>query len=239
MGSTTATVVCPLGPRVRSFVGRKDSSVAAPDGLLPSPFESADILIGRFQNMTIGPHGLTALIGAHTTSQQRFVDPSRAGDPQDGTPGTWDVLYYQQTLDPNAPKRIFKFQSDINLAQDPRISAEFQEFANDQQDWNEDYAQEYVRLSLLGVFNINQLTECTKVLPAPTTSYTAPDQSLLNTWLKSTKKVDQIANTLRGGDVLSSVAAMIQSLLNIKVGATNSSRNCKRAALRSQQVELA
>lgn len=82
MGSTTATVVCPLGPRVRSFVGRKDSTVAAPDGLLPSPFESADILINRFQNMTIGPHGLTALIGAHTTSQQRFVDPTRAGDPQ-------------------------------------------------------------------------------------------------------------------------------------------------------------
>lgn len=82
MGSTTATVVCPLGPRVRSFVGRQDSTAAAPDGLLPSPFESADILINRFQNMTIGPHGLTALIGAHTTSQQRFVDPTRAGDPQ-------------------------------------------------------------------------------------------------------------------------------------------------------------
>lgn len=61
MGSTTATVVCPLGPRVRSFVGRKDSTVAAPDGLLPSPFESADILISRFQNMTIGPHGLTGM----------------------------------------------------------------------------------------------------------------------------------------------------------------------------------
>lgn len=137
MGSTTATVVCPLGPRVRSFVGRKDSSVPAPDGLLPSPFESADILINRFQNMTIGPHGLTALIGAHTTSQQRFVDPARAGDPQDGTPGVWDVLYYKQTLDPNAPKRVFKFQSDINLSKDPRISQEFQEFAGNQQDWNE------------------------------------------------------------------------------------------------------
>lgn len=32
MAATTATVVCPLGPRVRSYVGRKDSSLPAPDG---------------------------------------------------------------------------------------------------------------------------------------------------------------------------------------------------------------
>lgn len=138
MASTTATVVCPLGPRVRSFVGRKDSSVPAPDGLLPSPFASADNLISLFRNMTIEPHGLTALLGAHTTSQQKFVDPARAGDPQDSTPGVWDVLYYKQTLDSNAPKRVFKFPSDINLSNDPRIATEFKEFAGPggQQHWN-------------------------------------------------------------------------------------------------------
>lgn len=31
MAANVATVVCPLGPRVRTFVGRKDSSVPAPD----------------------------------------------------------------------------------------------------------------------------------------------------------------------------------------------------------------
>ena len=138
MGATVATVVCPLGPRIRSYVGRRDSTTACPDGLLPPVTGSADFLIEMFENKTIRPHGLTALIGAHTTSQQRFVDPARAGDPQDSTPGVWDVLFYKQTLG-NPPKRVLKFQSDVVLSQDPRISEEFQEFAGQggQKHWNE------------------------------------------------------------------------------------------------------
>ncbi|KAG8159796.1 hypothetical protein KVR01_010433 [Diaporthe batatas] len=212
MASTTATVVCPLGPRVRSFVGRKDSSVPAPDGLLPSPFASADNLISLFRNMTIEPHGLTALLGAHTTSQQRFVDPARAGDPQDSTPGVWDVLFYKQTLDSNAPRRVFKFQSDINLSKDPRIVTEFREFAGPggQQHWNEDYAREYVRLSLLGVFNINNLTECTKVLPQPSApSFNPPDQPVLNTWMNITRQIEPFAKAVMDGNNLSGLMGML------------------------------
>jgi hypothetical protein len=41
-----------------------------------------------------------------------------------------------------------------------------------------------VRLSLLGVFNINQLTECTKVLPAKTPGFQFPDQQQIDQWLK-------------------------------------------------------
>jgi manganese peroxidase len=130
--ANVATVVCPLGPRIRSFVGRKDSTTPAVTGLLPTPFDSADKLISMFQAKTITPAGLIALLGAHTTSQQRFVDPSRAGDPQDTTPGVWDVAYYGQTLDLNAPKRIFKFESDINLANDPRTRPIFQAFTGPQ-----------------------------------------------------------------------------------------------------------
>lgn len=137
MGAINAAVVCPLGPRTRFFVGRKDSSSAAPDGLLPGPTESADVLVSRFQNMTIQPNGLVALVGAHTTSQQRFVDTTRAGDPQDGTPGVWDTLFYKQTLG-SAPPRVFKFQSDINLSKDQRCASGFQAFAGDsgQALWN-------------------------------------------------------------------------------------------------------
>lgn len=86
-GAIAATAVCPLGPRVRFFAGRRDSSIPAPDGLLPQPYESAEKLTARFRNMTIAPAGMVALVGAHTTSQQRFVDVRRAGDPQDSTPG--------------------------------------------------------------------------------------------------------------------------------------------------------
>jgi hypothetical protein len=224
--------VCDSGPRIRSFVGRKDSNVACTDGLLPGVNQKADALIQLFQDKTIQPHGLTALIGAHTTSQQRFVDPARAGDPQDSTPGVWDVLFYKQTLG-QAPPRVFKFQSDVVLSQDPRINPEFTQFAGPggQEHWNEvrfyilgawqqrtdigwqDYAREYVRLSLLGVYNINNLTDCSKVLPPARTSYSNPDQAVLDKWLASTKHSDPVADALRDGRLITSLLNAVLALL--------------------------
>lgn len=140
MGANVATVVCPLGPRVRSWVGRKDSTTPAPRNLLPSPFADANSLIQLFKDKTISPHGLIALLGAHTTSQQNVVDANRAGDPQDSTPGVWDVLYYQQTLGQVAsPDRVFMFQSDLNLAKHPTTKKDFESFAGrgGQGRWNQ------------------------------------------------------------------------------------------------------
>lgn len=68
-GANVATVVCPLGPRIRSFVGRKDNSKAGPTGLLPGEKDSATTLINLFSAKTIDAHDLVALVGAHTTSQ--------------------------------------------------------------------------------------------------------------------------------------------------------------------------
>jgi hypothetical protein len=134
-----ATVVCPLGPRLRTFVGRKDNSKAGPTGLLPDEKDSADKLIKLFQDKTIDPHDLVALVGAHTTSQQHFVDTRRDGDPQDTTPGVWDVAFYPQTTG-NPPPRVIKFQSDINLSKDKRTSTEWKAFSDTrtgQDHWNE------------------------------------------------------------------------------------------------------
>ncbi|KAL8391948.1 hypothetical protein RB595_002237 [Gaeumannomyces hyphopodioides] len=174
-GASVATVVCPLGPRIRTYVGRKDSTLPAPDNLLPAVTDSADFLIGLFENKTIRAHGLTALIGAHSTSRQRFVDPSRAGAAQDSTPGVWDVAFYKEMLG-NASASVFRFASDIALIKDQRISSQFNAFAGPggQFGWNSDYAREYIRLSLLGVFNINNLTECTKSLPPRVTTFVSP-----------------------------------------------------------------
>lgn len=83
MGANVATVVCPLGPRTKTYVGRRDNPKPATDGLLPPVDRTADFLIKLFQDKTIQPNGLVALLGAHSTAQQRFVDPRRAGDPQD------------------------------------------------------------------------------------------------------------------------------------------------------------
>lgn len=49
---------------------------------------------------------------------------------------------------------------------------------------DQDYAREYIRLSLLGVNNINNLTECSHVLPAESTKVTISDnQAALKKWL--------------------------------------------------------
>lgn len=184
-GAVHAVVTCPLGPRIRFFAGRKDSSVPAMEGLLPSVTAPAEELISLFRAKTIEPHELTALLGAHSTSTQRFVDPSLAGRPQDSTPGIWDVKFYNETIQ-TRPRKIFRLQSDVALAAHPSMKDEWMKFidpVNGQDHWNsgespsfldvvladqvlrQDYATAYTRLSLLGVNNINQLKECSHVLP--------------------------------------------------------------------------
>ena len=69
------------------------------------------------------------------------------------------------------PKAVLRFPSDVVLASDPRTRGEWTKFSQGsegQSDWNEDYAYSYIRLSLLGVGDINELVECTKMLPMPT-----------------------------------------------------------------------
>ena len=205
MGANVATVVCPLGPRIRSFIGRKDNSRAGPTGLLPGHTDSADTLIKLFAAKTIDAHDLVALVGAHTTSQQHFVDTARDGDPQDSTPGEWDVNFYSETTGTAAP-RVLKFASDINLSKDPRSKGEWAEFSspsNGQNHWNEDYAKAYTRLSLLGVNNINDLKECTKVLPPRRASYVAEDQPILDLWLQG--QFDQLNNLVDEAIMLTGV----------------------------------
>jgi hypothetical protein len=54
----------------------------------------------------------------------------------------------------------------------------------------QDYSRAYTRLSMLGVNNINDLKECTKVLPDARTSFVNEDQVVLDMWLAG--KFDQL-----------------------------------------------
>jgi hypothetical protein len=129
-GAKVGAVSCPGGPRIRLFIGRVDNPHANPPNLLPPPSFDAPVIIELFQNKTIGPGGLVALIGAHTASRQNVVDATRVGDPQDSTPGTWDTTYFAQTLSSTAPAQVFKFHSDISLSQHPVTGPVYQQFAN-------------------------------------------------------------------------------------------------------------
>jgi hypothetical protein len=128
--SNVAAVVCPLGPRTRTWVGRKDSSVASPLNLVPDIKDSTDKILCMFADKSISYNQLIALLGAHSTSQQFFVDPSKAGQPQDDTPGVWDTKFYQQHRPGQvAPSGVFQFSSDLALANDTRAKDQWTIFA--------------------------------------------------------------------------------------------------------------
>lgn len=103
---------------------------------MPGVTMTADQIITLFADKTIQPHDLAALLGAHTTSQQFFVDKTKAGYGQDSTPGVWDVGFYNETLQPGAASKVFKFQSDLVTANDSRVSDEWHAFIGDQSHWN-------------------------------------------------------------------------------------------------------
>ncbi|KAG0648797.1 Versatile liquid phase peroxidase 2 [Hyphodiscus hymeniophilus] len=150
------------------------SLTSDPTGLLPNTNSPAEQLIELFGNKTINFKDLIALIGAHTTAQQFFVDTTKAGQPLDSTPGVWDVAFYSEVLTPTPPSGVFRLPSDQALASDPETNPGFGVFSDPtsgQANWNAAYATAYVRLSLLGVNNINKLTDCTKVLPNPITTF--------------------------------------------------------------------
>ncbi|RYP06562.1 hypothetical protein DL765_009440 [Monosporascus sp. GIB2] len=164
----TAVVSCPGGPRIRHFVGRKDNSRAGPTGKLPTPFQDAKSLIDLFTAKTFTASDLIALIGSHTASKQRFVDPGRAEIPQDSSPNVWNTKYYSETLSSDN-KTILVFPSDRNLATYSSTKAQWNTFAGAGADavWKPAFAAAYFRMSMLGVNNLNDLAECTKVLPLP------------------------------------------------------------------------
>lgn len=137
---------------------------------MPDVLDDADTLIELFEDKTIKSNDLAALVGAHTTAQQFFVDTALSGRALDTTVGVWDTNFYNQT-GPNitAPAKVFQFQSDLALAGHPQVADQWLDFHN-QTEWNLYFSRSYVRLSLLGVNNINQLTECTRVLPARKTT---------------------------------------------------------------------
>ncbi|RYP34232.1 hypothetical protein DL767_004355 [Monosporascus sp. MG133] len=155
-----AVVSCPGGPRIRHFVGRKDDSRAGPTGKLPTPFQDAKSLIDLFTAKTFTASDLIALIGSHTASKQRFVDPARADTPQDSSPNIWNANYYSETLSSDN-KTILVFPSDRNLATYSSTKAQWNTFAGVGGDavWKPAFAAAYFRMSMLGVNNLNDLAE--------------------------------------------------------------------------------
>ncbi|KAL1897589.1 hypothetical protein Sste5346_003895 [Sporothrix stenoceras] len=172
VGAIVATVTCPGGPRIRAFVGRPNfpkKGPAPPEGLIPKPTADPKTIIAMMAAKTFTTTDLVALLGAHSVSRQFFTDLEFAGFPQDTTDGVFDTKFYAETDAPSAPVGVYRIASDVALAGDPMTSALWKNYSGSdaatQSRWTGAYASAYVRLSLLGVANLNGLTDCSGVLP--------------------------------------------------------------------------
>ncbi|GJD03073.1 versatile peroxidase VPL1 [Colletotrichum higginsianum] len=151
-----AVFLCPGGPKVRTYIGRKDNTNSATRGGLPSPFDTPENLLALFKAKGLDAEALAALLGAHSTSTQSFVNATQAGASQDSTPGELDVSYYKQTHDfatkGTAPAGVFVFPSDAGIATSEASSVGrwFQGFIGDQDKWSKSFKKSMERMALFG-----------------------------------------------------------------------------------------
>lgn len=158
-----AIATCPQGPRVQTFVGRKDSCEPSPYGLVPS-HDTPDKLIALFKDKGFNEVDLAALVGAHTVSKQFFEDPSKAGAPQDDSAGIWDLDFYVEQFNPTTG--TFRLKSMLDLSVDPVVGPQFRLFIINPAQWNTQFTDAMTRLSVLGVpGGKTNLTDCTDALP--------------------------------------------------------------------------
>ncbi|KAJ6582321.1 heme peroxidase [Mycena capillaripes] len=164
MAGNLAVVACPGGPVVKTYVGRTPPKNEAPLDLLPSPFDPVPKMIARFADMGFSVRELMALIGAHTTGKQRFVDTKQASKSFDSTVDIWDVRFYSETQAATAAPGTFRLNSDVNFSHNTTTVKEYNRFVGKQDDWAREYADAHEKMSLLG-YDRNTLTDCTEVMP--------------------------------------------------------------------------
>jgi hypothetical protein len=90
-------LACPGGPVISAFVGRHAPLNIAPTALLPNPADPVTVLLARFADMGFSSRELMALVGAHSTGKQRFVDTAQANSTFDSTIDIWDTRFCKPT----------------------------------------------------------------------------------------------------------------------------------------------
>ncbi|KAH8895322.1 versatile peroxidase VPL1 [Thozetella sp. PMI_491] len=164
---TSAVSLCPGGPKVKTFIGRADNTTSAKPGGLPDVNAAAKDLLALFVAKGYNAKDLAALLGAHTTSTQLFVDQSQKNASQDSTPGVWDVKYYAETAAFAAtavkPPGVFVFPSDQKLAVDPQVGPEFNGFIDQQGKWTSAFSNALEKMAQFGN-DKNNMADCTNVL---------------------------------------------------------------------------
>jgi hypothetical protein len=75
----------PRRSRVRTFIGRKDSTNSAPAGGLADVLDIISNLFSLFAKKGFSAEGLAARLGTHSTVTQKYADYAQANQFQDWT----------------------------------------------------------------------------------------------------------------------------------------------------------
>ncbi|KZM24783.1 Manganese peroxidase [Ascochyta rabiei] len=161
--AATAISSCPLGPRVKALVGRKDSSDAAPLNSMPGSRDSIDSILDKFAAKGFSGDDVVALMGTHSVAVQVNDDPAQAGKSLDSTPSVYDTKFYQETLDGTAP---YSLQSDTGLANNTKTHEKWADFAaGDVSAWNAAFTDAWNRFAIIGN-DVNSLQDCSGIIPS-------------------------------------------------------------------------
>lgn len=172
---------CAGAPQLSAFVGRKDATQPAPDGLVPEPFHTPDQIFDRLADASQGefdPILTVWLLTAHTVAAANDVDPTKSGLPFDSTPELWDTQFFVETQlrgtlfpgkggnqgEVESPLNgEIRLQSDHTIARDPRTACEWQSFVDNQPKAQQMFQFVFQVLTTLGQ-NQDDLVDCTEVV---------------------------------------------------------------------------
>ncbi|KAH8102146.1 manganese peroxidase 1 precursor [Cristinia sonorae] len=177
---------CPGAPRLPFFLGRVSGTEAAPDGLVPEAFHSANQILSRFADagpVGFSPTEVVRALAAHSVGAADDVDIHAPQAALDTTPFTFDTQFFLETLLEgttfptddsigaegevhSAVKGVLRLESDQALARDPRMTCEWQSLVNNQSKMQAQFSDVWLKLSLLGQ-DVHLLTDCSDVIPIP------------------------------------------------------------------------
>ncbi|KAF7364298.1 Peroxidase [Mycena sanguinolenta] len=171
---------CINGPRIAFKAGRPDATQPAPDGLVPTPFDSVDKILARVEDAGLTPQDLIELLASHSIAGQEVVDPKVAGLPLDLTPTVFDTNFYRDVQlagflypgndGPHTGESMspffneFRLQSDFELARDPRTSGYWLMLSLNPILMSTGFATSMAKMALIGQ-NPSILHDCSDVIP--------------------------------------------------------------------------
>jgi hypothetical protein len=173
--------LCPGTVQQTFMFGRTDATFPAPDGTVPVPTQSVDVILQRMADAGFSPEELVALLASHSIAGADDVDPFSEGLPFDSTPSVFDTQIFVETqlhgimfpISANNPGEAesaipgeLRLLSDFNIARDPRTSCAWQANVDNQAHMASTFQAAFAKLQVLGQ-DVANMVDCSDVIPAP------------------------------------------------------------------------